>query len=161
MFGACAGAALFRRSALNEVAEIDGTVLDPDFFMYCEDVDLSWRLRLLGHRILYVPSAIVYHRLSATGGGPLASYYVARNTIYVIVKDLPSQLLWRNCGRMFADQARELLLALSHVREPAARAQIRGTIAALPMIPHMIRKRARIQQLRTASLDDLNHLLVP
>ncbi len=161
VFGACAGAALYRREALNEVAEIDGSVLDPDFFMYCEDVDLSWRLRLRGHHILYVPSAIVYHRLSATGGGTLASYYVARNTICVIVKDLPSQLLWRNCGRILADQTRALLGALPHLRETAARAQIRGTLAALPMIPHMIRKRARIQQHRVAGLDDLSRLLVP
>jgi hypothetical protein len=39
---------------------------DPDFFAYYEDVDLGWRLRILGHRIVVVPDARVYHHHSAT-----------------------------------------------------------------------------------------------
>jgi GT2 family glycosyltransferase len=40
--------------------------------MYCEDVDLNLRARLHGMRTIFVPTAIVYHRLSATGGGASA-----------------------------------------------------------------------------------------
>ncbi|MBR4078471.1 MAG: glycosyltransferase, partial [Oscillospiraceae bacterium] len=40
--------------------QLDG--IDSDsFFMYCEDVDFSWRLRLLGYKIIYCPKAPVYH----------------------------------------------------------------------------------------------------
>ena len=60
------------------------------FFMYCEDVDLNWRAQLAGYRCIYAPRAVVYHHLSATGGGELASYYVGRNTLWVIARNYPT-----------------------------------------------------------------------
>ncbi|ACZ39094.1 glycosyltransferase family 2 protein [Sphaerobacter thermophilus] len=159
VFSACGGAALYRRSALEAVAAIDGHVLDPDFFMYCEDVDLSWRLRLLGYRIIFAPDAVVYHRLSATGGGPLASYYVARNTLAVLVKDVPGPILRRNLPRIAAQQTRLLLGTLPHLREPAARARLRGLLAAPVLWPRMLTKRRRIQSARRVPVDAIERLL--
>ncbi|MGA7673294.1 MAG: glycosyltransferase family 2 protein [Nitrolancea sp.] len=161
VFGACAGAALYRRAALDRVSEMDGDVLDRDFFMYCEDVDLSWRLRLLGYSIVYAPEAVVYHQLSATGGGPLASYCVARNTIAVIVKDIPFPLLRRNASRIVVDQLRTVFGIIPHLREPAARARLRGTFAAVPMLPRMLAKRRRIQRRSQVDLEQIERLLVP
>jgi GT2 family glycosyltransferase len=161
VFGACAGAALYRRAALEAVARIDGAVLDPTFFMYCEDVDLSWRLRLLGYAIIYAPDAVVYHRLSATGGGPLASYFVARNTVNVMLKDLPGRLLWRNMPNIIGYQTRDVWRTLPHLRESAARARIRGLFAAVRTAPVMLAKRRRIQRSRTVSLEDIERLLLP
>ena len=89
VFGACAGAALYRRSMLEEIG-----LLDEDFRGYCEDVDLSFRAQLAGYRCIYAPGARVYHRLSATGGGPVASFLCGRNFISVVVKDMPGAL-WR------------------------------------------------------------------
>jgi GT2 family glycosyltransferase len=60
-FSATAGAALFRRSMLEEVRLGTG-YLDRDYFMYFEDVDLGWRCRLAGYRAVYVPRARVLHR---------------------------------------------------------------------------------------------------
>lgn len=159
VFGACAGAAIYRRSALDEVARIDGAILDPDFFMYCEDVDLSWRLRLRGYSIIYAPGAVVYHQLSATGGGSLASYYVARNTLNVILKDLPGSLLWSSLPAILADQARDIWRTVPHLREPAARAHLRGILAAFRSAPRMLAKRRRIQRSRRARLADIESLL--
>jgi GT2 family glycosyltransferase len=161
VFGACAGAALYRRSALDDVACIDGAILDPSFFMYCEDVDLNWRLRLRGHTIVYVPSAVVYHQLSATGGGPLASYYVARNTLNVIIKDVPASLLWRNLPAIVAEQLRDVKNTLPHLREPAARARLRGTLAGIRSAPRMLAKRRAIQRTRRTSIPDLTRFLDP
>jgi len=161
VFGACAGAALYRRTALDAVARIDGAVLDPMFFMYCEDVDLSWRLRLLGYTIIYAPSAVAYHRLSATGGGPLASYFVARNTINVILKDLPGQLLWRNALSIIGYQMRDVWRTFPHLREPAARARVLGLLASLRTAPAMLAKRRKIQHSRTVSHRDIERLLLP
>jgi GT2 family glycosyltransferase len=60
VFG-CSGAALVaRRRALDAVA-VEGEILDESFFMYKEDVDLSWRLRLAGWECWYVPRAVAYH----------------------------------------------------------------------------------------------------
>ncbi|HUZ01789.1 MAG TPA: glycosyltransferase family 2 protein [Thermomicrobiaceae bacterium] len=160
VFGACGAAALYRRRALDEVAAIDGAVLDPDLVMYCEDVDLSWRLRLLGHHIVYAPNAVVYHRLSATGGGPRASYYVARNTLAVLAKDVPSTLMRRYLWRILSEQVRQLLTTLPHLGEPAARAKLRGTLAFPRLLPVLLRKRRRIQAARRVDLEAIDSLLV-
>ena len=50
----------------------DVGLLDESLGSYCEDVDLSFRARLQGFQCCFVPAARVYHRLSATGGGPTA-----------------------------------------------------------------------------------------
>jgi GT2 family glycosyltransferase len=56
VFGACGGAKLVRSASIREVGGFDET-----FFMYFEDVDLCWRMRLAGKQILYAPLAIVHH----------------------------------------------------------------------------------------------------
>ena len=159
VFGACGGAALYRRSGLDEAAAVDGAVLDPELFMYCEDVDLSWRLRLLGYRIVYAPAAVVYHRLSATGGGPLASFYVARNTLAVLAKDVPTPLLRRYLPRILAAQLRQLVATLPHLREPAARAGLRGMLAFPRLLPLLLRKRRRIQAARRVDPESIAAIL--
>ena len=61
VFGASGAAGFYRRSAL-ESARISTGYFDADFFLYREDADLAWRLRCLGWRCLYVPSAVAWHR---------------------------------------------------------------------------------------------------
>jgi GT2 family glycosyltransferase len=61
VFGASGAAGFYRRAAL-ESAKISTGYFDADFFLYREDADLAWRLRKLGWRALYVPSAVAYHR---------------------------------------------------------------------------------------------------
>lgn len=62
--GWCSGACvLFRRVAFDAVGGFD-----PAYFLYCEDVDLSWRLRAAGWRLRYVPRATVRHFTYAAPG---------------------------------------------------------------------------------------------
>lgn len=144
VFGPCAGAAAYRRSALVTLAE-DGRVLDEDLVMYCEDVDLNLRARRRGLRTLFVPTAVVYHKLSATGGGNLASYYCGRNFMLVWVKNMPSRLVQRHWPALLRSQLGFVLHSLWHAREPAARARLRGQAAALRALPHFLRKRRALQ----------------
>ncbi len=64
--GACGGAALFRREALEEVKDGDSHYFEPSFFMYFEDVDLAYRLLWAGYSARYVHDAVVYHHGSAS-----------------------------------------------------------------------------------------------
>jgi GT2 family glycosyltransferase len=91
VFGPCAGAALYRRAMLEEIG-----LFDSDFFAYLEDVDLAWRARRAGWRCLYVPSARVLHRHSATGreGSPFKSYHLGRNKVWLVAKNYPFGPLW-------------------------------------------------------------------
>lgn len=81
------GAALFIKSKLWK--EVGG--LDPDFFAHMEEIDLCWRLKNLGYKIVYCPDAEVYH----VGGGtlnannPYKTYLNFRNNLIILQKNLP------------------------------------------------------------------------
>lgn len=154
VFSACGGAAVYRRSMLDQIG-----LLDDDFFFSCEDIDLGWRAQLAGWRCLYTPDAIVYHHLSATGGGVTASYYDGRNQIFLLVKNYPADL-WRRHGRLvLRAQWRLLRDALAAWRGAEARARLRGMLAGMLGLPRMWRKRASIQASRQVTLSYLEELL--
>lgn len=92
VFGACAGGAIYRRSLFDDVG-----LFDEDFFMICEDVDLDFRAQLAGHRCLYVPEAIVFHKrgVSITVPSPQIRALALRNRIWAAGKGLPTGLLFR------------------------------------------------------------------
>ena len=60
VFGACGGAALYRRAMLDDLA-LGGEYFDEDFFAYYEDADLAWRAQLRGWRCVYAPRAVATH----------------------------------------------------------------------------------------------------
>lgn len=131
IFSACGGAALYRRTALEAVQLGPGIYLDPQLYMYCEDIDIGWRLQLAGFPCALAPDAVVHHHLSATGGGKLASYYVSRNVLLLLVKSVPDAY-WRDFWpRILAHHAGRLARMLVKVREPATRASLRGAISGM------------------------------
>lgn len=65
VFGASGAAACYRRSALEDV-RFEDEYFDEDMFIYCEDIDLAWRLNLRGWKCWYAPSAIGYHERGST-----------------------------------------------------------------------------------------------
>ncbi|MCA1666495.1 MAG: glycosyltransferase family 2 protein [Thermomicrobia bacterium] len=149
LWGPQGGAALYRRAALTALSSAaTGNPFDASFFMYCEDVDLNWRARLEGYTTAFAPNAVVYHHLSATGGGRLASYFVGRNTLAVLVKDVPAALLRRHWRAIVRAQLRITGESLRHIREPAARARLRGQIAIVPILTALLRARAAVQSRR-------------
>ena len=149
-FSACAGAAAYRREMLDQVG-----LLDEELVSYCEDVDLGFRAQLAGWRCMFEPGARVYHRISASGSGELASYYNGRNFLLVMAKNYPRSLLRRNLGKIVEAQLGFLWESLRHWREPAARARIRGQLAGLAGVPSVMGKRRIGEQLRRISDEDL------
>jgi len=156
VFGGCGGAVAYRREAWEQAGGFDERL-----FMYLEDVDLAWRLRLLGWAAVFAPGARVYHQLSATGGGQLASYYVGRNTIWVIAKDMPGPLIRRHLGRIVRAQWQVARDALHAWRGASARARLRGQLAGLLGLPKVLGWRRATQQTRRIPLDELERLLIP
>ena len=126
VFSCCGGAATYRRAMLDEIGSFEER-----FFMYCEDVDLGWRAQVAGWKCVYTPEAIVYHHLSATGGGSLASYYVGRNTLWVLARNYPWPLVRRHWRRIAAAQLAMARNALHAWRGRSARARLRGQIVGL------------------------------
>ena len=90
IFSSCAGAAMYRKSLLNELG-----MFDDSFFAYMEDVDLALRSRINGYRNLLCPQAVVYHIGSATSGSRHNEFKVrlaARNNVWVVYKNIPIPL---------------------------------------------------------------------
>ncbi len=86
VFGASAGAALYRRSMLEEIG-----LFDEVFFAYLEDVDLAWRAQWAGWKALFVPTARVLHFHSGTGkeGSYFKNWHLGRNKVWAIAKNYP------------------------------------------------------------------------
>lgn len=88
------GSAMFvRRSVFSELGGFDER-----FFMFYEDVDFGWRLNLMGHRFLYVPTSVAYHRHHATAerfGRFRETYFLERNALFCLYKNLADDNLSR------------------------------------------------------------------
>ena len=155
IFGGCGGAVAYRRAMLDDIG-----MFDESFFMYCEDVDLNWRAQLAGWRCWYAPQAVVYHKLSATGGGPIASYYTGRNTLWVIAKNYPGTLLRKYWPRIVRAQWAVTRDALRAWRGEAARARLRGQLAGFFRLPSKFGQRRAIQSARRVPDAYIESLLI-
>lgn len=93
VFGACAGAAIYRRRLFEDIG-----LFDEDFFLIFEDVDIDLRAQVAGHDCLYIPAAIVYHKRGASTDLACAETTARawRNMIWVAGRSLPGLLfvLW-------------------------------------------------------------------
>ncbi len=156
VFSACGGSSAYRRTMLEQIG-----FLDDDFFFSCEDVDLGWRANLAGWQVLYVPTAVVYHKLKATGGSVTGSYYDGRNFLYLIWKNYPTPLLRKYWKDILHAQLRISRDALRAWRGAAARARLRGQVAGLVGIFKMWPKRRQVQALRRVDDDSLTAVLTP
>ncbi len=154
VFGACAAAALYRRSLFDEIG-----LVDRDFFAYCEDGDISFRAQIAGHRCLYVPRAVVYHVGSVSTGGKrsaTATRLGTRNGLLLLAKNLPTPLLWRSLPSILAGQLSRLFVTTV---SGVGGAHLTGLLEAWSMLPAMLKKRSEIQKVRRVSNEYLRELL--
>lgn len=154
VFSANGGSAAYRRALLAEIG-----LLDEDFFFSCEDVDLAWRAQLTGWKAVYAPRAVVYHKLSASGGGGTASFHDGRNFIYLLAKDVPGSVWRKHWRQILGAQWRITIDALTAWRGEAARARLRGQLAGLLGLPRMLGKRRTVQATRRVSDEYIESIL--
>lgn len=154
VFSACGGAAAYRQSMLAEIG-----ALDNDFFFLLEDADLAWRAQLSGYKVWYAPGAVVYHHLSASGGGVTASYFDGRNGIWLLAKNMPARLLRKYARRILARQLSLAWAALKAWRGREARARLRGMTRGLLTLRGVLAKRRRVQAMKCVSDEYLESIL--
>jgi GT2 family glycosyltransferase len=165
VFFFCGAAALLRTAAL---ADVGG--LDPRYFMYYEDLDLSWRLRLRGWKVGFVPDAVVEHDHAASSGewSPLFRFNVDRNRPLMLFKLAPLPLALREGGRYLLElglnAARVLYWALTRrQRGPhAARARLQARVVAswLRDLPGVLADRRRIRRARLVPDDQITRWMI-
>lgn len=138
VFGASAGAALYRRELLQATGGFDER-----FFAYLEDVDLAWRARWLGWKARYVTGARVRHMHSATWAedSPLKTFHLGRNKVWLIAKNYPLGPLLRWLPLILAYDAASLPVTVWRQRGLAA---VRGRLAGLWRLAEFRRSRAHV-----------------
>ena len=159
IFSPCAAAAMYRRDAFLEAGGFD-----EDFFCYVEDVDIGFRLRLLGYRCLYVPDSVAHHVGSAVTGkrSDFSVYHGHRNLVWTYVKNMPGFLFWVLLPL-------HVLLNIVSLVHFSLRGQgkviLRAKWDAVKGISKMWRKRRVIQAHRIASVREIwqamNKSLIP
>lgn len=110
----CGASLLLRRRMLEEIGGFDTR-----YFMYFEDVDLSWRARKAGWRAVYTPHARLrhVHAGSSQEGSPLWRFFVARNRLFFLIKHGRAGAAAREVGRFYARAALGAIAAARR-REP-------------------------------------------
>jgi len=154
VFGACAGAALYRRFFFQDVG-----LFDEDFFLILEDIDVDFRAQLRGHRCYYIPSAVVYHVHSASivRHSSLQIYCSARNSLYVLAKNMPAVLLVKYFWKIFRQRHRFVADSIIHDRTLPF---VRGELKFLLTIFSVAGKRLRVHLQRRVTTKYINSILV-
>lgn len=140
VFAACGCAFLMPRDVFEELGGFD-----EDFFVSNEDVDLSYRARLMGYRVRYVADAVVRHRGSATMGhvSAFSVFHAQRNLEWMYLKNTPGWILLRTLpGHVLYNMAAALYFARAGRLGTFLKAK--GT--AVAGLPAVLRKRAAIQR---------------
>lgn len=156
ILGACGGAALYRRSMLQDIG-----LFDEDYFAYLEDVDIALRAQSRGYKCMYVPSAVIYHLgCGTTGSGyhPLVVRLSAQNNWNTIIKNIPVPLLFKFLPHILYWQA--YYFAVVIVRGGQVIPWLHGTLRSLLMLPKMLRKRREIMSSRRVPLEYLEEIIL-
>jgi GT2 family glycosyltransferase len=151
VFGFSGGAALLSVAAVRAVGGFPAR-----FFLYYEDTDVSWRLRLAGHRIGYAPDAVVRHAHSASAdqSSTLFSFHNERNRLLTLTRCAPLPLAARQLGRFVLTTGS--LAAKRALRRPLPPAphfrtglRLRVLGSYLRQLPWALRSRGQIDRLST------------
>lgn len=148
-FAPCGAAAFYPRDFFLEAGGFDES-----YFCYHEDVDVGFRLRLLGERCQFDPRCRVRHVGSAISGrvSNFAVFHGARNGFWTYIKNMPTLLLLPTIPVWIAGTIAILIRGLFTDRFMAT---LRGLVAGVGRLGAALRARAALARRRTASLGDI------
>ncbi len=154
VFGACAGAGIYRRELFDRVG-----IFDEDFFIFAEDVDLNMRSQLQGFQTVYLPRAKVYHIGTATVGlySDRYVFLCKRNDVLVLIKNFSLKMYCKNFLSILKHQ-------LDDIKYFSYRGQgivlLKSKLDALKMLLPMLVRRFRIQCSRTVADADIEKIMI-
>lgn len=153
VFGASGGASLYRHKMLAKIG-----LFDEDFFAYYEDVDISFRAQLAGWKIIYEPSAKVFHHIGATSAKVkgFATYQTMKNLPLLAIKNVPRGLVSKILPRL---TLAHLLFFGRAVTRGHGWSALKGLCKMLVLLPKKLSQRRRIQSSRKVSARYINSIL--
>lgn len=153
VFGACAGAGIYRRELFTDIG-----LFDEDFFIFSEDVDLNLRAQARRMRCVYLPKAIVYHWGTATVGfnSDRHVFLGCRNDLFVLVKNYTVREFLLYFRQIWAFQfARLKALSFEGQGWPV----FKSLASFLYFAPGMFLKRITTLQKRIISLSEIPEII--
>ena len=153
VFGASGGASLYSVEMLNAIG-----LFDERFFAYFEDVDISFRARLAGWKIVYQPKAVAYHRVGATSSklGDFTRYHSVKNFLIIYTKNMPSRLYWRYLPKYLYQFLRTTARSIIDLKSFP---WLKAVFAFIGYLPGILKDRRRIQSRRKISVEEIDSLL--
>jgi GT2 family glycosyltransferase len=140
---AVSGAALLvRRDAFIEIGG-----LCPFFFMYVDDTDLAWRMRLSGRRVRYCPAAVVVHDYEFEKGAH-KWFYLERNRTWAILSNLQLRTIALLAPVLLIT---ELVVLVRAISEGWLTQKARAWASLVGKLPQLIRWRRSVQAARSVS----------
>ena len=160
-------AAMYRKTMLEAIGGFD-----EDFFMFADDAELGLRARIAGWRCLYMPGAVVRHHRGASldVGSTQRIFLIERNRVLLAAKLFPWSLLLMNPYYFSLRLASGVLAAAGEKGEMArfpgftnklrlAWTILRADLAALRLIPRMLRKRRRMRSIAKLTPAEIRRLI--
>lgn len=153
VFGASGGASLYKVDVFKQIG-----LFDQSFFMYFEDVDVSFRAQLAGWKVTYNPKALAYHKQGAsTKKVPgLAVNKTFANLPQLFLKNVPKGLLWHIGIRFYLSYFLIFWNAVFHGNGWPA---FKGALRSIVMTPAALIKRYGIQKNKKVSVDYIRSIL--
>lgn len=154
IFGACAGAGIYRREFFKQVG-----LFDEDFFIFAEDVDLNMRGQLKGLKAVYLPKAKVYHIGTATVGlySDRYVYLCKRNDIWVLIKNYSLSMYFKYLVSIWKHQFTDIKY---FTYRGQGQVLFKSKWDVLKMLPKMLCRRYRIQIERSTPDEHIEKLII-
>ncbi|MFQ5428274.1 MAG: glycosyltransferase family 2 protein [Thermodesulfobacteriota bacterium] len=140
------GAALFARKSV----VVEAGLMDASFFAYMEEIDLAWRVQLMGYKVIYVPEARVFHLGSAGMDRKSTThlYLNHRNNLVMVLKNTSSARLLTILPVRLVLEAATMVYALTGENPRRAGAVLKALINVAGNIFSILRDRKKVQALR-------------
>ena len=154
VFGACAGAGIYRREFFNQVG-----LFDEDFFIFAEDVDINMRGQLKGLKAVYLPKAKVFHIGTATVGlySDRYVYLCKRNDIWVFIKNYSLSMYFKYLFSIWKHQFADIKY---FTYRGQGQVLLKSKWDALKMLPQMLIRRCQIQTKRSTPDEQIEKLII-
>ncbi len=156
IFGACAGAAMYKQEVFDRIG-----LFDEDFFAYYEDVDFSFKAQLAGYKCYYNPSAVCYHKRGATTASKIGfqTMLCEKNLVALRIKNYPFSLLLTSFPFFVIVRIKRYYIFLTRYSFSLFMSALKGYFKGLLEVPKSLRKRSMIQKNRKVSIKYLESIL--
>ena len=154
VFGACAGAGIYRRDFFEQVG-----IFDEDFFIFAEDVDINMRGQLQGFKCIYLPEAKVYHIGTATVGlySDRYIFLCKRNDIFVLIRNYSLRMYFRYLWTILKHQFNDIKY---FTERGQGLVLFKSKLDVFKMLLSMLSRRFRIQSSRTEPDSKIESLII-